>query len=245
MNNNNINNNSNIFQSIFFDISNNQTNTPDISNNMTSFNRINFLIERIRSELPNIQVVNNNIQNLLTSTLDQKNKYKNVLSEKGNSQIKFLKYKDSDKKIKKCPILQLPFEDEDDIALLPCGHIFDKEGILQWLTEESNKCPVCRYELDSKEEKVELENNVILPNSQPNSQHNPQSNFNNFLNMYYQRQEDIMIQRAIERSLLDDNNNNDNNNDNNDNNDNLMDLIYDSEEEIDIFNFTDDEDTVD
>ena len=40
-------------------------------------------------------------------------------------------------------------------------------NILQWLKEESNKCPVCRHELCSKEKKIEYIpefNNVVLPN---------------------------------------------------------------------------------
>ena len=48
------------------------------------------------------------------------------------------------------------FEEGEEIAKLPCGHIFNKDGIMQWLEEESNKCPVCRDELDSKEIEIEM-----------------------------------------------------------------------------------------
>ena len=34
---------------------------------------------------------------------------------------------------------------------MPCKHIFEKQAIKTWLKEESNSCPVCRYELDFKE----------------------------------------------------------------------------------------------
>ena len=38
-------------------------------------------------------------------------------------------------------------EDLTDTATeLPCGHLYNKECISQWLNEH-NQCPVCRFEL--------------------------------------------------------------------------------------------------
>lgn len=47
----------------------------------------------------------------------------------------------------KCPISLQKFEDEDIIIKLKCGHIFKSEYIKEWLSESSNKCPVCREEV--------------------------------------------------------------------------------------------------
>ena len=44
---------------------------------------------------------------------------------------------------------------------LPCNHIFKKDAILQWLNEESNKCPVCRKELAFKEKKIDISSNIV------------------------------------------------------------------------------------
>ncbi len=65
----------------------------------------------------------------------------------------YKEYKDSlkeDIKIddnSKCPISLQKFEDEDKIIKLKCGHIFKEECIKEWLSESSNKCPVCREEV--------------------------------------------------------------------------------------------------
>ena len=36
------------------------------------------------------------------------------------------------------------FDDNNDIIKLKCNHIFHKTCILEWLKNNSNKCPVCR-----------------------------------------------------------------------------------------------------
>ena len=57
------------------------------------------------------------------------------------------------------------FKEGEQVYKLPCGHIFS-DSIFTWLKEESNKCPVCRYELSSKEVKnedyiIDISNNTI------------------------------------------------------------------------------------
>ena len=191
------------------DLSNNNIPTTDLSNNNIpttdlSNNDLFSLIDIIHDSLPVMNTTQpSNIQNLLQTTLNQKNCYKNVLSEEGKQDIKFLTYKKDNFKEIKCPILQVPFEEDEIIAQLPCEHIFNKDSVLQWLEEESNKCPVCRYELKSKEEK----NNIEPQTNHPYGPRNRRIGFTNFLNNYYQRQEDRMIERAIEQSLMDLNSN--------------------------------------
>ncbi|ORX57840.1 hypothetical protein BCR36DRAFT_344588 [Piromyces finnis] len=41
--------------------------------------------------------------------------------------------------------------DDDNIRLMPCGHIFHESCIFQWL-KDNNTCPVCRYELETDDE---------------------------------------------------------------------------------------------
>ena len=177
------------------DLSNNEIPTTDLSNNFLS------VIDILQESIPQLNTSQpSNIQSLLQSTLNQKNCYKNVLSDEGKAQIKILTYDKNNFKETKCPILQVPFEEGETIAQLPCGHIFNKDSVMQWLEEESNKCPVCRFELDSKEEKNNAETVV---STHPYGPTNRRIGFTSFLNNYYEAQEDRLIQRAIEQSLLD------------------------------------------
>ena len=50
-----------------------------------------------------------------------------------------------------CAITQMPFEDGDEIAEMPCGHQFDCDNLMHWLKRESAACPVCRREVASRE----------------------------------------------------------------------------------------------
>ena len=50
-----------------------------------------------------------------------------------------------------CAITQMPFEDGDEIAEMPCGHQFDCDNLMHWLQRESAACPVCRKEVASRE----------------------------------------------------------------------------------------------
>ena len=122
-------------------------NPNSIFSNSTSFN-----------SLPSPYIVpnqlfrqrNSNIRNLLRETLSQKNRYRKVLSEKGSAQIKKLKFTENMKN-NKCPILLEKFEKDEEVSVLPCDHVFNTEAINEWLKTEQANCPVCRFELDSKE----------------------------------------------------------------------------------------------
>jgi len=177
---------------------------PDLSNNDLSNNDLLHnapILYGLINGLNN----NSNIQNILQTSLEQKNKYIQVISENGLEQLEHTTYKENE--ITKCPITYIDFKEGDKIIKLPCDHIFDEESILQWLNEESNKCPVCRFSLDFKEKQIEP--NTPQPNA-PNAQNTqqPPNNmvFANFVNNYYQRQEDRMVQIALQRSLIENNN---------------------------------------
>jgi hypothetical protein len=50
-----------------------------------------------------------------------------------------------------CGIWQEPFEEGEDIKILPCNHAFKADAIMKWLNEEKAECPICRFSLKSKE----------------------------------------------------------------------------------------------
>jgi len=192
-------------QNNIIDNPNNIIDNQDVSNNtLYQTSRFFNYMNRTQSEIPFLFRQNSSrLTNILQNSLDQKNKYKNVISENGKSNIKIIKYKSSEQEIKSCPIMFVDFEEDEEVAKLPCGHIFNKDAIMQWLEEESNKCPVCRHQLDSKE--IEIEKPHTVQPTHPYGPRNRREGFYNFLDNYYEAQEQNMIQRAIEESLLDNN----------------------------------------
>ena len=87
---------------------------------------------------------------ILATSLNDQSPVRNVLSEQGENQIKTRKFTKGDE-CDSCPIFHMPFEIDDDVKELPCGHIFTPDGIDKWLKEEKAECPVCRFKLESKE----------------------------------------------------------------------------------------------
>ena len=118
-------------------------------------------------------------------------------------QIKTIKY--SEEKFpddKHCPISFIDFKQGEHICQLPCGHIFHKDSILQWLEKEQARCPVCRHELSSKEIKNEdISQNII--SSRPYPRQSFSQLFRNVILEREQRADDEALQRAILESLND------------------------------------------
>ena len=133
-----------------------------------------FIRQRPRDS--NVFQLNHNdiLENVLQTSIHDIGGYKKVISDEGKKEINFLKYESSKFEEKKCTITQEEFEEKQIIAQLPCNHIFNKEGILYWLENESNACPICRRELKHKEIKIEYN-----PESEELSHnHNQQQNLN-------------------------------------------------------------------
>ena len=115
-------------------------------------------------------VINTQINPLLSSLYD-KPVYKYVIEEDELNKLEKIVYNKelSDKYNKSCPIMQLDFEEGEEIIKLECNHCFNEEAILKWLKEEKAECPVCRHQFKSKEIKNEeyeiletgLTNNII------------------------------------------------------------------------------------
>ena len=127
----------------------------------------------------------NNILNQSLNYTDQK-KYKNVISEEGKDNIKFEEYKKSEYPDQICcPMTLNDFNDGDEVAVLPCGHIFEKNAILKWLEKEDNRCPVCRKELPSKEIKIQetdsTQNNEDDDNNNDNNEDDDDNNDDDYL----------------------------------------------------------------
>ena len=138
-----------------------------------------------------------NRPSLIDQSFNDENKYKNVLDESGLNQIETVIYNSNEfPDDKQCPISFLDFNQGDKINKLPCGHIFHSKSILKWLENEQAKCPVCRYELSSKEvKKTDISENIIPPR---------QTFTELFRNMIIEREErrdNEVLQRAILESL--------------------------------------------
>jgi len=116
----------------------------------------NFMESMLQNQIPiNSGSMRPYLDRLLQRSLNTSEKqYKMVLSEKGKEQIKRLPYIANDFKEQQfCPISQKEFQEGEEIALLPCSHIFEPDNIMKWLEKENATCPVCRYKLKSIEKK--------------------------------------------------------------------------------------------
>ena len=152
-------------------------------------NNTNYLLPIINNDLES-RIINN----VLIDSFNDKNPIKNVISKKGEEEIKFEKFNKDIHNCCNCPIFLTEFTPNDEIAILPCSHIFHKDAILKWLKEENNHCPTCRYALDSEEKREEL-------------QMSPQQNYSNQPNwqvfdFILNRLEDHIEQRQIESIIL-------------------------------------------
>ena len=210
-------NDANIEQEITYsynDISDNIDNTDNTYN--TDISDIYYDINHNfrRSFLQYINNLSNTmsddlVNNFIDSTLNtSKSVYKKIPNEIGLSKIEEVEYRSSNNESQNmCPIFCLPFEDGEIVCKLPCKHIFSKNGIYRWFNE-NNQCPVCRFELDYKEVKVESSD---LSSNNSNSNNELPIPINNVI--YYNRfpsfnlvnillqQEEIEYQQALIRSL--------------------------------------------
>ena len=136
----------------------------DLSNNRQLQLRtiIDNLINSTNSNFPlmNNYVMSNSqisqqqhLNALLRNTLYARTPYKKIISEKGEKQLKEVEYKKEKYNQTSCCITFEDFKENQKVILLPCNHLFEPNAIKTWLKEESNKCPICRHELDFKEVK--------------------------------------------------------------------------------------------
>jgi len=160
------------------------------------------LLEAINSIVNNdIDGISNLTNRVLEESLYQDpDSYKKVLSKEGKNTIKTIKYSKELYTDICCPITYLEFKEGQEISLLPCGHIFTPESILDWLENEKAECPICRYKLSSKEIKKELDCDLDLSeNVLPTRRNFFRNNWNN-----NNINTDVDLQRAILASIQND-----------------------------------------
>jgi hypothetical protein len=162
---NSLNNDENLNYNIeIIDISNTEYNRIDSSRNliigellnMNNSLRRNLFFNLLESSIENIidNRENSFIENFINSTFetDNKKKIKRVINDEELNNLKIEKFnKNKNYKNIECPINLINFEEGDDIIMLECEHIYIADSIKKWLTEESNCCPICRFELKFKE----------------------------------------------------------------------------------------------
>ena len=152
------------------------------------------------------------LNRILNDSLLDKTPYKKILSDKGNDQLKIVKYSKDKFDQESCCIMFYDFEEGQDVIQLPCKHIFDPTGIKTWLKEEQAKCPICRFELDSKEVKDEEEIFFNEPDSSSNTiniDHQYNQLFNNigFINnpienLYRPSRRNLINQRSFVNEII-------------------------------------------
>ena len=147
----------------------------------------------------------NSLNNILSTSFENdKDIYKNVLSEEGKKQLKIIKYNSKQLKDKVCPITREEFKENEEIIQLPCEHIFSKDAIITWLETEAAICPICRKKLKSKEIKNETNNQNNTTTQRIQQSRTPINIGQTFLNIINQQQrqiEDEQLQQAIINSF--------------------------------------------
>ena len=109
------------------------------------------------------------VASILARSLYDRRPVKQVITEEAQREIidkKFAAAMVEELKINDaCGIWQEPFEEGEDIKILPCNHAFKADAILKWLHEEKAECPICRFSLQSKEV-IEDQHNSLHPHSE-------------------------------------------------------------------------------
>jgi hypothetical protein len=105
----------------------------------------------------------NSHQTILHQSLYDRNPIKNVVTSEIADGLLPIKFKDAKDKENNetCSITMEFFKEDDEVIQLPCNHCFLVEPIMQWLTEESSECPVCRYKFESMEKNTRLEEEIV------------------------------------------------------------------------------------
>lgn len=185
------------------DISNNSLLLPEQAANLLSSLENNN----------NTNTHSNAFNQILQESMNVESKYKKILSEKGENELKKVIYEKNKYSNDSCVIMHIAFEEGDEITQLPCGHCFNNEGIMHWLKEEKAECPICRKSLDSNEvKKKEEQVNETQENTETQERRRVELinaleqlispiNYSNFENSIINNEEEDDINTAIIASL--------------------------------------------
>lgn len=146
-----------------------------------------------------IDTIDNSIENAVSREISilEEPVYKKVLTQEGESNLKKIKFKDSEKKNQSCPILFIEFDEEEDIIELNCKHCFNESAIKKWLTEEKSECPVCRYVLpENRWKKIDMPE-VSRDEVRNDIRLSYLNNINERITETYDRASDIEMQRIL------------------------------------------------
>jgi len=128
--------------------------------------------------LGNFLLENQDQPNILNASLNQENRYKNVISGDGMKLLTRTTYTKNICSNDNCPISQEEFKEGDEITVLPCKHGFRNGTVEKWLETQRPECPICRYKFDS----VEIKNKDYQDISLSDNNRNLYSARNEFLN---------------------------------------------------------------
>ena len=119
--------------------------TTVISHNMSrNYDSLTGLEEIIRMS-NNITI--NNYNNVILSFLQDLIPENPIFNKKIVYEKK--KYRDLETEHKVCPICLEEFQEEDEVAVLECGHIFRPECIEKWGVKKP-QCPMCKKEIKTR-----------------------------------------------------------------------------------------------
>ena len=187
-------------QNSFWDIISN-----DLSNNRNLRNRIrqriNFNNNNIIYQPNALYASPNTMNNIVQQSFQEPGTlYKHIVSDKGKKNIDFSIFDGKTEEI--CAITRCSFEKGEEIATLPCKHVFNKNAIMTWLENKSSECPICRYKLDEKEIKKEIQPaNRSSVRRGPVARARLRNALYDMLDRRLQEDEEERLQRAILLSL--------------------------------------------
>ena len=124
----------------------------DIANDIYESDYFNRIADRVM--LSSYLLENQNNIDIMSESLYDTPKYKNVISDEGKKRLKSVIYSEGISLNDTCPISQESFICGEEITLLPCNHGFIKGQVETWLESQCAECPICRYKLAS----IEIEN---------------------------------------------------------------------------------------
>jgi ribosomal protein L34E len=163
------------------------------------------LVEHFLNAIVNTSVdVDASLNGALRDSFLEINPYKHVLSEEGKQQLQQAIF-NANMKNTHCPITLEEFNIGDNVITLPCEHVFNKEAIQKWLTEEKSICPLCRYELKSILVKRPNELTELASQTRMSTSHGRSvagAILQQIMEQQIQDEEEAMMQITIQNSLL-------------------------------------------
>ena len=116
----------------------------NIEEDELNFTHTTHLIPVILSRI--LSSINNNVEErVATISYNAFNKFPHMFYKEIS---KYYSDKNCNQNIdNSCCICKNNFEENKEVVILPkCNHIFDKECIKRWLTEQHHICPICRVD---------------------------------------------------------------------------------------------------